>query len=256
VALAPVAASAVSRFLPGGRPAALLIHGIASSPRELEGLGFDLHGAGMTVSIPRLPGHGTDGADFLRTGWRDWLRACTDAMLELSAGHEPVSLVGFSMGSLLALVLAARFPVARLVLLAPPIRSRDPRLPFTPLLALFVRRRRRELAEPLPDDPEEARLAREYRGWRYPRQIAGILPLARAARRGLPLVRAGTLTVVARQDAYVDPSVIGYIETRIAAREKRHLVVEGGHRSLLEGSAREAVRDEVVRWLVDRPGLG
>ena len=107
----------------------------------MEELGRALHAAGMTVSIPRLPGHGTDGSDFLQTGWRDWLRACTDEMLELCARHRPVSLVGFSMGSLLALILAARFPVARLALLAPPIRSRDPRLPFTPLLALFFRRR-------------------------------------------------------------------------------------------------------------------
>jgi carboxylesterase len=203
----------------------------------------------MTVSIPRLPGHGTDGGDFLRTGWRDWLRACTDAMMELRAEHAPVSIVGFSMGGLLALVLASRFPVERLALLAPPILTHDPRLPFTPLLGLFITRRRRRIVEPLPEDPEEATLAREYRGFRYPRQIAGILALRRLARRGLPLVSADTLTITAREDPYVPASVITNIESRLAAVRTRHLVVDGGHRSLLEGDAKEQVRTAVAGWL-------
>lgn len=225
------------------------MHGFASTPREMEDLGRALRAAGLAVSIPLLPGHGTDGSDFLRTGWRDWLGACTEAMEGLVARHGRVSVAGFSMGGLIAILLAARFPVARVALLAPPVRSRDPRLPFTPILGLFIRKSRRDIVEPLPDDPEEARLAREYRGYRYPRQLAGIAALARQARRALPLVTAPTLTVVARQDRYVNPSVIGYIETRMASAEKRHLVVEGAHRSLLEGAARRAVQDEVVRWL-------
>lgn len=245
-----VARSALPRFFPGGKPAALLIHGFASTPRETEGLGEALLAAGLTVSIPRLPGHGTNGEDFLTTCWRDWLRHCVDAYLDLAARHDPVSLVGFSMGGLLAIVLAARFPVKSLALLAPPIRTRDPRLPFTPLLGLLIRRARRELVEELPADAEEALLAREYRGYRYPAQTAGILRLRRLARRALPLVSADTLTIVARHDAYVPVSAIDFIEGKIAARRTRHLVLEGGHRSLIEGTGKEQVRDEVVRWLV------
>ena len=44
------------------------MHGFASSPREMEELGEALRAAGLAVSIPLLPGHGTDGSDFLRTG--------------------------------------------------------------------------------------------------------------------------------------------------------------------------------------------
>jgi carboxylesterase len=244
-----VARSALPRFLPGGKAAALLIHGFASTPRETEGLGEALQAAGLTVSIPRLPGHGTNGSDFLRTGWRDWLRACTDEYLDLGARHDPVSIVGFSMGGLLGILLAARFPVKSLALLAPPLRTHDPRLPFMPLLGLFIGRVRREILEALPADAEEALLLREYRGYRYPAQTAGILTLGRLARRALPHVSADTLTIVARHDAYVPVSVIPLIEERIAAPSKRHLVLEGGHRSLLEGSGKEQVRDEVVRWL-------
>lgn len=204
----------------------------------------------MTVSIPRLPGHGTNGADFLATGWRDWLRACTDSMLELGTDHQPVHLVGFSMGGLLAIILASRLPVGRLALIAPPIRNRDRRLPFTPLVGLFISRSRREILQPLPEDPGERLLAREYRGSRYPRQVAGILALRRLARRALPLVRADTLTIAARHDPYVPPSVIPFVESRLAAARTHHLVVEGGHRAPLEGIERGLVRDEIVRWLV------
>ena len=165
------------------------------------------------------------------------------------------------MGGLLAILLAARFPVKSLALLAPPVRTHDLRLPFTPLLSLFIKRARREIVEELPADveelpadAEEALLLREYRGYRYPAQTAGILTLGRLARRALPRVSADTLTIVARHDAYVPVSVIDCIEGKIAAQNKRHLVLEGGHRSLLEGIGKEQVRDEVVRWLsaVDR----
>ena len=173
-----------------------------------------------------------------------------DEYLDLGARHDPLSIVGFSMGGLLAILLAARFPVKSLALLAPPLRTHDPRLPFTPLLGLFIGRARREIFEELPADAEEALLMREYRGYRYPAQTAGILTLGRLARRALPRVSADTLTIVARHDAYVPESVIPLIEGRIAAERRRHLVLEGGHRSLLEGIGKERVRDEVVRWLV------
>ena len=52
-------------FFQGGDKAILLIHGYTGSPREMLWLGTQLHKAGYTVSIPRLPGHGTNKEDFI-----------------------------------------------------------------------------------------------------------------------------------------------------------------------------------------------
>ena len=46
--------------LPGGRPAALLLHGFLGTPAEMRGLGEALHEQGWTVYAPLLPGFGSD----------------------------------------------------------------------------------------------------------------------------------------------------------------------------------------------------
>jgi DNA-binding beta-propeller fold protein YncE len=56
----------------GGPVAALLCHGFTGSPRTLRPWADYLAAAGLTVSLPRLPGHGTTWRDGNRTGWTDW----------------------------------------------------------------------------------------------------------------------------------------------------------------------------------------
>jgi carboxylesterase len=129
-------ASALPRSSPGGTVGVILIHGFTGTPRDLQGLGEALQGRGLAVRIPRLPGHGTNGRDFLATGWRDWLRCGADAYADLHAICPRIHLVGYSMGGSIAVILAARFKVERLVLLAPALRTTNPLLPLSPLLKL------------------------------------------------------------------------------------------------------------------------
>jgi carboxylesterase len=244
--------SALPRTLAGGRVGALLIHGFTGTPRELEGLAERLQEAGLSVHVPRLPGHGTNGRDFLQSGRRDWLRAAADAYMDLRARCDTVHLVGFSMGGLLAVLLAARFPVERLVLLAPALQARNRLLPFTPILSLFLRRvpwavtTTQEIL-----DPDYAVQAREYWRWRFLPQAASLFRLQLMARRALPRVRADTLTVVGDQDRSVPVSVIALVEKLAAAARTEHLVVRKGTHLILAGPDGAAVMERVTRWLQD-----
>jgi carboxylesterase len=243
--------SALPRSLDGGEDGAVLLHGFTGTPRDLAGLGEALNRGGLTVRIPRLPGHGTNGKDFMGSGWRDWLRASADAYTDLRARCRRVHLVGFSMGGNIAVMLAARFAVTRLVLLAPALRTRNPLLPFSPLLGLVVPRVRWPLSNtPAITDEDTAALAREYWQWRYPAQAASLLRLKRKARRALRDVRADTLTVAGAKDASVPPSVISFIETRLAAGRREHLVIEEGTHHLLSGEGGERVMTAVAAWLL------
>jgi len=243
--------TALPLSLPGGSIGALLIHGFTGTPRDLADLAARLQARGLTVSVPRLPGHGTNGRDFLQSGWRDWLRASVDAYADLRARCQTVHVVGFSMGGILAVLLAARFPVRRLVLLAPALRTSSSLLPFSPVLKLFIRRR--HVASPSEvenADPDSMVLAREYWDWRYSGQAASLLHLKRMARRYLPRVAADTLTIVGDADRNVPVSVITLIERRISAALTRHLVVEKGAHLILGGEQGGRVADEAVSWLV------
>lgn len=102
---------AESYMLEGGDHGVLLIHGFTGSPGELKLLGEYLHLGGFSVLGVRLPGHGTTPAELNKTEWPDWYAAVQDSYRSLSASCSRVSVVGLSMGGLLAMKLAAEVKV-------------------------------------------------------------------------------------------------------------------------------------------------
>jgi len=246
--------NAVPRYLPGGDTGALLLHGFTGTPRDLAGLAEHLHSEGLTVSVPRLPGHGTNGPDFLQTGWRDWLRAAVDAWMDLRARCEEVHLVGHSMGAVLAVLLASHFPTARLALLAPAFQFMNRLLPWSWLIGPFVRRIRSEVtAAQEISDRDYAALSREYWEWRYPRQGASYLRLRRMAVRVLGRVTSETLIIAGMADRNVPPTVIPFLEKRMTSAVTRHVRYENASHLLFTGPDAEAIRSDVSRWLLQRP---
>jgi carboxylesterase len=92
----------------------------------MRGLALALAGAGLTVELPLLPGHGTDVADMVPTRWEDWSAAAEAAYLALAARCESVAVVGLSMGGTLAVWLCERHPeIAALVLVNPLVEPPD-----------------------------------------------------------------------------------------------------------------------------------
>src|SRR2546423_13530042 len=57
----------------GGPVGVLLCHGFTGSPQTLRGWADYLAAQGLTVSLPRLPGHGTTWQDLARTGGGGWV---------------------------------------------------------------------------------------------------------------------------------------------------------------------------------------
>jgi len=250
--------TAMTRRIAGTGEAALVLHGFTGWPGELAFLGDRLAERGLAVTIPRLPGHGTNGLDFLQTGWRDWLRASVDAYLELAASHRRVHLAGFSMGGLLALILASRFPVARLALVAPGVKVTNPLLPLTPLLAPFMGRLKWPDAVPrgLVDADDEAVLAREYWSWRYGSQSSSFLRLQHMANRRLHLVTADTLVVLGAKDPTVPLSAWDFLKARIGSRVIERAVFPESTHQVPSGGDRGPVADAIAAWLTAPAPVG
>lgn len=108
-------------------PAAVLLHDFAGSPNTLRSWGQALASEGIEVSIPRLPGHGTRWKDLNRTSFDEWLAAARRAVLDATAVHPSVHVMGLGLGGTLALRLAAEdVPIASVVAVNPLItRLRD-----------------------------------------------------------------------------------------------------------------------------------
>ena len=90
----------------GGPVGVLLCHGFTGSPQTLRPWADYLAGQGLTVSLPRLPGHGTTWPDLARTGWQDWYAEVDRAFGALARRCEQTFVFGLSMGGCLALRLA------------------------------------------------------------------------------------------------------------------------------------------------------
>lgn len=132
-----VQAGGQSQLLSAGSHGVLLIHGFTGSPSEMSLLARHLYDKGYTVYSVRLPGHSTTVEDLACTNYRHWISAVEDAYYFLKHTCNKVSVVGMSMGGLLALNLAHDFPVYKAVSLATPIHIKDKRLPFIMLYGLF-----------------------------------------------------------------------------------------------------------------------
>ena len=106
----------------------LVVHGFTGNPQSMRPLAEAFAGAGFTVSLPLLPGHGTQVEDMLPTRWTDWSAAAEDAYDRLAARTRAVVVAGLSMGGTLAAWLATRHPeIAGLVLVNPLIDGTAPR---------------------------------------------------------------------------------------------------------------------------------
>ena len=113
----------------GAAPGVLALHGFGATPEEVLMIVELARELGLRALAPLLPGHGQSVHALAVSRWSDWRRgadAALDALLKAGAG--PVIVVGSSMGSLLALELAADRPddVLALGVLASPIRLRWP----------------------------------------------------------------------------------------------------------------------------------
>ncbi|MBE6977352.1 MAG: alpha/beta fold hydrolase [Ruminococcaceae bacterium] len=114
------------RIRPGANVAVLFMHGICATPDNFRSMLplEEMVPQNWSVYNMVLDGHCGTVKDFSRSSMKKW-RAQADAVFRaLAAQHEKILLVGHSMGTLLALELAMRYPqkVAHLFLLAVPIR--------------------------------------------------------------------------------------------------------------------------------------
>jgi carboxylesterase len=96
--------------LPGGPVGALLSHGFTGTTQSMRPWAEHLAAAGLTVSAPRLPGHGTRWQDMNATRFSDWYGEVERAFDDLRARCEAVFVMGLSMGGTLALRLAELRP--------------------------------------------------------------------------------------------------------------------------------------------------
>jgi carboxylesterase len=114
-------------FFAGGPLGVLVLHGLTGTTSSVLDIAKLCATAGYTVSLPRLPGHGTSVQDMMNTGWSDWSGAVLEAYDQLATTCDRIAVIGLSVGGGLAVHVAAnRRDVAALVFINPYIKHPGP----------------------------------------------------------------------------------------------------------------------------------
>lgn len=213
----------------------LCLHGFTGTPYEMKYLGSRFLDKGWSVHIPRLPGHGTCLKEMLKTGFRDWLTAAREAYIELTSLCDPTYIVGLSMGGIIAIHIAAEFPIEKVVLISVPRTFKEKTIYLAPIFGRFIP------IVPSRDESkgvldEEARAMHVCYDEGVPvRQAWQVFRAAKRAMRLLPHVTADALIIQSRLDHVIPPDSIDYIYTRIGSKEKRKVFLDhSGHTATVD----------------------
>ena len=230
----------------GGPIGALLLHGLTGSPRSLRPWAHRLADAGLTVELPRLPGHGTRWQDMAVTRWEDWYAEADRSLTVLRQRCATTFVMGLSMGGTLALRLAQQRPddVAGLVLVNPSVHSERMDRHVLPLLRHVVRAMPgigNDIAKPGVDEGCYDRL---------PLQPAYSLAKAwTQVRSDLPLVTAPLMLLHSRQDHVVEPSNAALVLAGVSSQDRTEVWLENSfHVATLDHDA-ELIEERSIEFV-------
>jgi carboxylesterase len=240
-----IMAGADSFLLKNGPRGVLLVHGFTGTPAEMRLLGEHLHAQGFTVLAIRLPGHGTSVQDMESTSWRHWYGAAIDGFQLLTGLCNEISVAGLSMGGLLALKLAAEFPIHRVVALSTPIFLMERRIPLLPLYRVFRRfvpkkRRDYEDTDPL-----------YYVGYDSTplSSLSSLLDLIEIVKVDLPSVHCPSLLVQSRREHTVRPESATFILEHLGAQQKELFWLKNSGHVVTVDFERETVFAKITDFL-------
>lgn len=238
----------------GNRRACLLLHGFASSPADFGDLPERLHAAGFDVEAPLLPGHGSHPQDLAEVSWTDWVDSARSAYDELAERHDEVSVVGFSLGGSLSVILGRDRAPHRVVLWSPYASVTYRWYHVLPaewwnwMLSPFIRYVRK--SDGLTNVNDKSQIGKFF----YYRNIstaavAQLFALGREARQAAPDVTCPILVFHAKDDSAASPAAALELFERFASDEKGIVWLEASDHIIGWDFDRDRVLRESVEFL-------
>lgn len=220
----------------GHRVGVLLSHGFTGSPASMRPWGEYLADRGYTISVPRLPGHGTTVEDMLSTRFSDYTIAIESAYADLAAHCDVVVVAGLSMGGALALQLAENHPeIAGVILVNAAVASTNKQLLMLPALKHFVKTFPAIANDIKKPDTEESGYDRTPL-----KPLASFVASWKPIRAGLERVVCPVLLVRSAEDHVVDASSARIILGGVGTTDKTEVVLANSyHVATLDNDAAE-----------------
>jgi len=234
-------------FFPGkgnhAKTGCLVTHGFTGAPKEMRWLGEYLNQQGYTVCGIRLTGHATKPEDMVRSRWQDWLLSVEDGYNLLRSCTDQVFLLGLSMGGILSLTAASKFPVRGVVAMSTPYDL--PNIPFPLWIARIVCLFKPYLKKGKVPGSGWVDKEAYKQHVAYPmnpiRSGVELKYLVHEMHLSLPQVKVPVLLIHSRDDDYVIRDSMEKIHAALGSADKHMLWVEGGGHVMTEEPTRYAV---------------
>jgi carboxylesterase len=230
----------------GGSVGVLLSHGFTATSAEVRLLARYLHERGYSVAGPLLPGHGTTIAEMNRCRWQDWVRGMEVTYQELARRCQKVVVGGESMGSLLALYLAAEHPEAAAALAyAPAVHSTPKTMKLAAsIIAPFIAYRT------WPPGPKTV-VDERWKG--YPAQplraAVQLFHFQKEILRRLPSIRQPVLVMQGRLDRSIFPDCPEIVVGKVRSEVKEVYWMEKSEHCVLLDQEWEKVAEITAKFL-------
>ncbi|TWT24618.1 carboxylesterase [Planomicrobium sp. CPCC 101110] len=201
----------------------LCIHGFTGGPFEVQPFAdYIEEQTNWVVKVPALPGHGE--TLFLKNSTAEqWMMEAELALRELKKETDRIIIVGFSMGGLIAMHLATRYKVDRLVLLSAAAKY------FSP--AQFLKAAAKSLNSAVRGGLSEDRFFQMYKyKWTHTpiRATVQFLRVAEMVKPYYSRIRIPVCIVQGKKDGIVPASAADFIYDHIGSEEKQLIHSETG----------------------------
>ena len=233
-------------YFPGNKIGCVLVHGFTGSPKEMRGMGEFLSNSGLSVLGIRLAGHATTPQDLIRTRWTDWLASVEDGINILSNVCEKVFVIGLSLGGILTLISASRYPIQGAIAMSTPCCfEKEWRLKMAKPLSRFIPFIRKDQSEV---DVNDQLNHVDYP--QYPsRSLAEVYTATKIFRRTLKDIKMPVLIIHSKSDQTVSYRQSSVIVREISAADVQHITLDKSGHVVTEGPEKDIVYLEALKFI-------
>ncbi len=241
-----------------GDAGVLLIHGYTGTSREMLPLARYLSERNISSYGILLPGHGSTPRELKKTKKEDWYKAAEDELIRMKKKYKTVYIAGFSIGSAIAIRLAANYQVDGIALLSPAIYLKkkekdmltvESQIKLLNLFFFYSYIKKPHLPDVKDPSVDENNPFYEF----YPvNTLKYLIDTMKKGRELLPKITCQILIIQSKGDIDLSEEGPEYIYKNAASTDKKVVWLErSGHIITLDYD-RDRVNEEVYKFIAER----
>jgi carboxylesterase len=240
--------------LGNGSTACLLIHGLGCGPIQMRELAECLCKWDFTARGILLPGHcGEDIENLELISGHDLREKVEYEYQQLKEEYENVVVIGFSLGALLTLQLAMKYPIEKIILMGTPVFILHECMPLNGLIDLFriFVRRLKTIKKTcyMETDRYSGCLYQPIESYYSLQTISEINQMIETIKPRLKEVKSSALVIHSKRDLIAAPSSARYVVKHLSSAEKQLVWLERSHHLMMYDEEKDVIFQAIKEFV-------